>query len=52
MSPERVIKVPTVVSEIPCHRYDPAHSRHERDGEKRSQAKAAAHVGENRTDQG
>ena len=51
MNPERVDKVPTVVNEIRCHRYYTAHSRHERYGEKRSQAKAAAHVGENRPDE-
>jgi hypothetical protein len=50
LNPERVNKVPTAVNEVACHRYYTAHGRHERDREKRSQAKAAAHVGENRAD--
>ena len=51
MNPEPVNRGPAIVNEIPCHRYYTAHSRHERDGEKRTQAKAAAQVGENRADQ-
>jgi type IV secretory pathway protease TraF len=50
MNPERVNEAPTAVNEMPCYRYYTAHSRHERDGEKRSQAKTTAHV-ENRADE-